>query len=188
MRKHRNETRPALEILRNRVRYDAGTGVISWAKDPGKEGFLCESSYLAWITRFSEMPVGKRSRGYVVVTISVNGREIHCMGHRVAWALQTGGWPECEIDHRDGDRANNKWDNLREATHQQNQWNKGVSAKNSSGFKGVHMHTQNGKWIAQISISGKTKHLGCFETAEMASLEYQRASKKFHQSFSRSAN
>lgn len=185
MKKHRNETRPALDILRQRVRYDAETGELRWSDDPGHEGFACEAGYSRWMGKFAGNLVGKRSRGYVVVTITVDGREIHCMGHRVAWALHTGNWPDGEIDHRDGERGNNRFTNLREASHQQNQWNKGRMNTNRSGFKGVHKHAQNGNWIAQIRVAGSTKHLGCFDTAEKASHAYQQASLKHHQSFAR---
>ncbi len=89
----------------------------------------------------------------------------------------TGRWPEYEIDHRDRDRANNKWVNLREATSAQNganrrQW----TTKPSQLPKGVFpAPMKDGRFVAKIGIGGKLKHLGTFDTVEEAFETYQRA-------------
>lgn len=183
--KHRNESKPPIEVVRSRVSYDPTTGSLEW-KECGPEHFVNERAWRIWLTKFGGKPVAKRTRGYVVVVISYQGHTHYLLGHRVAWAIHNGAWPEQEIDHSDGDRGNNRITNLREADHIHNQWNKGKSVRNKSGFKGVHKHTQNGTWIAQFRVpGGKTKYLGSFIDLETAASAYEAEARRHHQQFAR---
>lgn len=184
--KHKNDSMPSLELLRNRVSYDPINGELTW-KPCGVEWFMNLAGWSRLHGKFAGKPVKKRSRGYVIVVITVDGREINARGHRVAWALMTGAYPEQEIDHIDGDRGNNKWSNLRLADHQSNQWNKGPSARNRSGIKGVHKSSHGERWVSQIRLEGKTLHLGSFLTAGEAAQAYQAAAQRGHGEFARSA-
>lgn len=165
--KHRNHTKPSIPMLRACVEYDPATGTFTWMCRP-VEHFTDERAAASWNTRFAGRPVTKTQRGYLVVTITIEQRETYSMAHRVAWALMTGEWPEQEVDHIDRDRGNNRWANLRQATHQENQWNKAAGVRNRSGVVGVHQHTANGTWIAQCRVDGKTRHLGSFKSMDEA--------------------
>ena len=72
------------------------------------------------------------------------------------------------VDHIDNDRLNNKVNNLRWATHKENNFNMSLSSKNTSGFKGVCFNKKYNKWNAYINIDGKLKHLGSFDKIEDA--------------------
>lgn len=87
------------------------------------------------------------------------------------------------VDHRDRNTLNNKKDNLRPATNQQNQFNAGVNLANTSGFKGVRWKESRRKWFAEIRINKEKKHLGCFDSAEEASAKYQEVAKRIHGEF-----
>lgn len=176
---------PPLEVVRERVSYDPETGILKW-KPCGPASFASTRGWQIWMGKFCGKAVSKTRRGYVVVTISHEGKTFYLLGHRVAWALMTGSWPEGEIDHANGDRADNRWANLRPANHTQNQWNKGLMKRNRSGFKGVHQHTQNGNWIAQFRAPGcKSRHLGVFPSPELAAEAYRQAAQAHHQQFAR---
>lgn len=99
-------------------------------------------------------------QGYIL--IGVFGRLWRA--HRLAWLFQTGTVPAkgYEIDHINGDRADNRWANLRLVTRTQNNLNRGLSRANRSGFKGVSWASGVGKWDARIKISGVTHWLGTF--------------------------
>lgn len=86
--------------------------------------------------------------------------------HRLAWLYMTGEWPMHEIDHQDRDRTNNKFDNLRPATHKQNCENRGARKGSLSGFRGVSW--SHGKWHASIMHFGAAKDLGYFDDLEQA--------------------
>lgn len=83
------------------------------------------------------------------------------------------------IDHINGDRADNKWNNLREASHAQIKMNKPRQANNKSGAKGVYANRRKNRWVASICLNRKTKYLGSFKTLEEASTAYAVAA-KFH--------
>ena len=89
---------------------------------------------------------------------------------RLAWLYMMGSWPPKghEVDHRDLNRSNDSWSNLRLATRSQNEVNKGLRRDNKSGFKGVYFDRKLSKFVAEVSINGRRVYLGCFNSAELA--------------------
>jgi hypothetical protein len=77
-------------------------------------------------------------------------------------------------------RTDNRIENLREATPLQNTWNLSIRSYNTSGLTGASVHKKSGKWIAQISIAGRKKHLGLHATAEEAHIAYLEAKEQHH--------
>lgn len=115
----------------------------------------------------------KHSTGYRYVT--VGGK--HYKEHRVIWAMATGQWPSGQIDHLNGDRADNRIANLRDATGSQNQHAITKANRNNlTGYRGVWR--VRGRFAAGMKLNGKQTHLGYFATAEEASQAYQAAAQK----------
>lgn len=100
--------------------------------------------------------------------------------HRLIWLLVTGAFPTMQVDHRNGVRNDNRWENLREATPSENGQNRGLLANSTSGFTGVNRQEQSGKWRAQIYVAGRRKYLGVFATREEARDAYLDAKSKLH--------
>lgn len=109
------------------------------------------------------------SHGYIVLNINSKNYP----AHRLAWLYMTGEYPIGEVDHRDQDRANNKWNNLRTVTSAQNKANVRKRKNNKSGFRGVSPNGTSGKpWCAFITINKKAKNLGYYDTPEAAAHAY----------------
>ena len=90
-----------------------------------------------------------------------------------------------EIDHIDGNRANDRLDNMRLATRRQQQWNVGRNRRNTSGSKGVSLYKRLNLWRADISIDGSKKCLGYFKEKEDAIAAYHAAALAVHGSFAK---
>lgn len=75
-------------------------------------------------------------------------------------------WP-FEVDHKDRNPLNNNPANLRLATRSQNARNMGLRGGNKSGCTGVGSNNR-GRWLAQITVEGKTYRLGLFRDKEKA--------------------
>ena len=88
------------------------------------------------------------------------------------------------IDHINHNRIDNRKQNLRIVTIRQNNLNKKKSVYNTSGVTGVYYKKNNNKWIANISIDGKNKHLGCYETIEDAIKARKEAEEKYFGEYS----
>lgn len=88
-----------------------------------------------------------------------------------------------EVDHKDRNGLNNQKENLRYATHSQNNMNKGLQFNNTSGFKGVSWNNRLGKYHAYIHINRKRIHLGFFTNKIDAALAYNSAAPKYHGEF-----
>lgn len=88
-----------------------------------------------------------------------------------------------EPDHKNLNRTDNRKENLRPATRQQNSWNKGPHKDNKLGVKGIVQHPENGRYRSSIFIDGKRKHLGYFDTIEEAKKAYDSEAKIYHGEF-----
>ena len=78
----------------------------------------------------------------------------------------TGDLPTGQVDHRDTNRANNRWGNLRLATLTQNNRNVGIQRNNSTGFKGVSKHGPT--YRAECYADKKRVRKSGFPTADAA--------------------
>lgn len=93
--------------------------------------------------------------------------------------------PRERVDHINGDTLDNRRSNLRLASHAENQRNRGKCADNSSGYKGVSWQEHAQRWKAKITVDGKQRHLGYFDSAEDAARAYDRAARELHGEFAR---
>lgn len=107
--------------------------------------------------------------------------------HNLAWFYVTGEWPSGMLDHKDLDKRNNSFANLRLANRILNGANIGLKSHNTSGLKGVSWYRQTGKWKAQIQVAGKKRALGYFHTKEEAHAAYVEAAKAAFGEFARAA-
>lgn len=102
--------------------------------------------------------------------------------HRLAWLYVNGSFPKQDLDHRDGNRQNNRITNLRECCDSQNAQNAQSAARadNTHGYRGVSYQSQLGLWQARIMVNGKSKSCGLFATPEAAHAAYVEAKLRLH--------
>lgn len=172
---------PDAEYLRECVLYDAASGILTWKVRPRSQF----RSDRAWRTTNSTW-AGKQfgtiitmRGGIQYIRGGIDHQDI--LAHRLIWKWMTGQEPQNEVDHRDGDGLNNRWLNLREGTHQQNQCN----TKNRVGTKaprGVYRHVN--RWVAVVNFMNEKHYLGTFATAEDAHQAYLDANQRLHAEYS----
>ena len=157
------------ERLKFLLCYDPDTGIFTWAIDPAGH---------------------KRKRGDVAGQIDRHGYRIigidnqRYQASRLAFFWMTGRWPMPECDHIDGDQANNRWRNLREASRIENLRNKKIQSNNKVGLKGTYLHSP-GKWRSRLKIDGRMVELGLFDCPAAARLAYIVAADKHFGEFAK---
>lgn len=104
------------------------------------------------------------SHGYL--RVSVGKQEVYA--HRLAWYLMMGTEAPEQIDHVNGNRADNRWRNLRLASNGQNAMNRTKLRNNTSGFKNVHFHKASGLWRVRVRVDGQEIIGGYFSSTEDA--------------------
>lgn len=155
------------ELLPKLLDYNEKTGVFTWLKKRGNKGNAIPGGIAG---------SGRRTGGYWAITIA--GRIY--MAHRLAWLYVHGQWPMRSIDHINGVRTDNRIENLRECTAAENQQNRAIHPKNTSGVAGVSWSKNAKKWTAFIRAGGKQKNIGLFATKEQAGEAYKAAKAALH--------
>lgn len=117
--------------------------------------------------------------GYAV-TIRMIGTK-HVRMHRMILDAE----PGQIIDHKDGNKLDNRRSNIRFCTSQQNQANMGKPITNSSGYKGVYRNKKDGLWYVRISVGNKRIWVGCFKDVRKAAIAYNEAALMYHGEFAR---
>lgn len=164
---HGNKT-PTGERLRYLLDYNPVTGLFRWKVSTSNR---VEVGAVA----------GSKTGDYAY--IGVDGTAY--LAHRLIWIWVHNVDPEEYIDHRNGNKRDNRLENLRQATVSQNMCNQKVSAICTTGYKGVSLIGRTGRYRATIGINSKTKHLGSFDTAQEAHEAYCAAAALLHGEFMR---
>lgn len=138
--------------------------------------YIPETGHFLWKVagkrrRAGEVAGSKTSNGYI--RLHVNGQYIKA--HRAAWLYVNGHLPQDQIDHINRDRTDNRIENLRLATSQENNRNRCPQGQGVTGFRGVTK--SRSRFKAEIRLNYKTIHIGCFDTAEEAAVARAAAEK-----------
>ena len=154
------------ERARELLAYDPDTGAVRWRIRVG--GRAVAGAIVGNVCKTS---------GYRNIRIDKKPYRLH----RVIWLMQKGEWP-FQIDHRNRDRSDNHWDNLRETCDALNLQNVEKARKDSTtGLKGVHADARRpGRFNAIIKRDGQHYWLGTFDTAEEAHVSYLNAKAQLH--------
>jgi hypothetical protein len=140
---------PPVETLRDLFNYDEVTGIVTWKKGIKRHG-----------SGAGDIAGTKQKAGYILVRIYKQNYLLH----RIIWKLHTGEEP-CIIDHINGDKSDNRICNLRSTTYAHNNYNMGLSPRNTSGHRGVTLTRGKVKpWLVQLG----RQHIGTYSTFEEA--------------------
>lgn len=180
---------PSPRDFRQLLRYEPETGKLFW-KERSARWFAAgklspEAKARRWNARFAgkEGFTGDNGSGYRFGT--VNGQKYYA--HRVIMAMIDGEWPQNQVDHKNGDRADNRLANLRHATSSQNGANMKLSPNSTSGVKGVYWFSPAKLWVAKTKVNGKQIYLGYFKNKEDAARAYAEGARRYHGEFARLA-
>ena len=149
-----------------------------------KELFDYQDGHLIWKVKKAQcVKIGTAAgwanrdvHGQQYMNVELDGKSYKL--HRLVFMYHHGYFPK-RIDHIDGDRFNNRVENLREVTASQNAQNSKFRKSNKSGFKNVHFEKRNQKWRVLLQVDGVTKSFGYYDDVELAGLVAAEARDKF---------
>lgn len=159
------------DLLKTLLRYNKRTGLF------------------VWLVSIKSVKAGDAAGTFNGRYMAIKIRRRSYMQHRLAWLYVTGEWPENEIDHRDTDKCNNRWRNLREATRLQNMHNlRPMKNKKYSKLKGVTFAKGRRKWMANIREGRRySTFIGYYDTEQAAHRAYKKRARALHGKFARTA-
>lgn len=147
-----------IALIRSVLEYRDGK--VFWLEDRGSVKKGTRAGYVRPLSGYREIRIKNR-----------NYKE-----HRLCWLLVHGVMPSGGLDHINGDKTDNRIENLREASDSQNNrafkaLRKGVSSK----YRGGYLNKSCGKWKAQIKKDGRNTYLGTFTCSVAAAKAYDKA-------------
>lgn len=149
--------------LKQVIYYDPDTGLMWWVKNHQRPELV------------GKIAGAHDAAGYITIGIDMK----RYRAHRLAFLYMTGSMPDL-VDHKNGIKDDNRWNNLRESDKVRNAQNIHRSHRDSkTGLLGVEVCRN--KFMARISIRGVRIGLGSFDTAEEAHQAYMAAKRAFHE-------
>ena len=185
------KTLPDQDVLWQLLDYCPESGRLTWRErlpehfneTPGR---AAEDICVKWNTRRA----GTAALGSIPKSGYCTGHLLgaHVKAHRVIYKMIHGEEPEF-IDHINGNRADNRIENLRPVTLQDNAKNRRMNASNQSGAAGVQYSPRLRKWVAAIGVGAKNKHIGVYNCFTAALIARKLAEQKydFHPNHGRAA-
>jgi len=168
---------PSPEVLRQLLRYEPEAGELFWKERPA-DMFASEAQQRQWNRRYA----GRRAfctvygpKGYLQGCIA----DTMYMAHRVVYAFHVCDPGDLEIDHINGDRTDNRIENLRAVSPAENARNMRIRKDNKSGAHGVSWVGRYKRWVATINANGKHLYVGHFTDLDKAVSARKRAEAKF---------
>lgn len=154
---------PSSDRISQLLTYDKLSGNLYWKID--------QSNFVK-----SGMMAGSISgnNGYVRIKLD----KVMYAAHRLVWKIHFGYDPVHHLDHINGNKIDNRIENLREATNSQNIAAGKVGRISKSGKVGVYFVKKSGKYIAGFRKNRKYNYLGLFLTLEEAEYAYNKAIKE----------
>jgi hypothetical protein len=154
-----------VDLLNHLFEYDKETGNLIWKRQQSNRIVAGDIA-------------GSLCRGYVYV--GINGKKHRA--HRIIFLMHKGYLPKT-IDHINGDRADNRIENLRAVTANQNQHNRKINSNNTSGYKGVCWDKARNKWKSQVRLEGKLINIGHYDNVEEAAEVVRKTREELHGDF-----
>lgn len=150
-----------ISMLRLAIEYSPSSGSLVWL-ERCRDMFDSDRIHKSWNTKWAGKPaLNSEDDGY----LKGNFMGAKLSAHRAAWMVCHGDIPDGkQIDHINGDRKDNRIENLRLVEPIENSHNMKMSSKNTSGYTGVCWVSHLSKWNARISVNGKRIALGCYES------------------------
>lgn len=156
-----------IDNLKKLVSYNPSTGEFTWVNPKG------------WRVKRGDRAGTLLGTGYV--SIGISGKKY--LAHRLAWAFVHGIWPNCDVDHINQIKTDNRISNLRLASRTQNMANCGKRVTNTSGVRGVTWSKRSRKWIARVQKDGKHGYVGSYRNLDDAADAVRTAYKKSYGDF-----
>lgn len=154
-----------IELLHELMICTPETGELFWKRRDAHH--FCETHvWKTWNIRYAHKPALSCINGTGYKAGTVKGTRVPA--HRVIWAMTFGEWPSEDIDHINGNRADNRIENLRAVSRQENTKNKATQKNSGSQVSGVMWAKRNEKWRARITVNGRRVDLGLHSTFDEA--------------------
>lgn len=122
----------------------------------------------------------KQNNGYTIIGLFGN----QFLAHRIIWMFFNKECPDF-LDHKDGNKSNNRIENLRPCTTIENGYNRKIGSNNKSGHKNIVWHKRDKMWQASITANKKHIHIGLFKNIEDAVVAVDAYRKKLHKHFAK---